>query len=276
MEEGSKRPVEQSLIDLNQREAKDGSDLLMRLIFLYRDAIQSQRQGDDESKEAQCASIMSRSVWPRVFTLLQANGGYDITRQDQRGWTALGLLCCWTGWQDASTPSYQLAERLLQLGADPCQTPLHAPLIIHQFRLRMSNALGLQLLLEYGASINGVDKYQSTIMHRLIGMQHLHIIRQLYQSPQHMQWLDYSIRDDEGMTIAQLAHKKTLIMYPEMKKRETARELYTLILTERHNQRHVILHTLQHHTPIIADLNAIILDYLNIHHPSMWEVDASG
>jgi len=288
-EEDTQRPVHLSLIDLNQTRSEDGCDILMQLIKLHSLKMIEplKRQFDDV-------------VWTRVMELLDINCedddddvdddengnsengsdrhrvGYDVTRRDFAGYTALHHAC--TVSMSEGCSMYRLAQRLLELGADPnTKHRLDLSLLMDVTSSWWSCEShpdmllpAIKLLLTYSADINAQTSSSGfTCMAGLLYRHRLDLLRTMYERlPHYMSAVDYSLLGKVGqrwMTLTQLAANQ-LSNASNEQGREVYNAILTLILTEREKQYADIRHLLHLHTPLRlnqhSDLTAIIFSFI--------------
>lgn len=228
IEEDSKRPVEHSLIDLNQTDLKIesphlyGKDFLMYLISFAR-----RRYGQMTPRYATMTELMARrdqlfnnSVWPHVTNILSIpiprahflniNGRtrvrYDVTRVGDDGATALHYVC--ESMMEEGSGLHRVAERLLTLGADVhARDGIRATPLIRMLRCNIVRPFfAIKLLLDAGSDISAQDDRGFTCVHYLIECAQLNLLQTMYtQLPHHMCKVDYSLKDRDGRNVIQYA-----------------------------------------------------------------------
>jgi len=277
--EDSQRHVEQSLIDLNQCHSiseLDVVDVLTGVVEL------SNRILSDEQLAKSCKAMLETLIWPRIMALMNLDGSdhecYDMQRVFWSGGTALHFLCASRCHMLSGNITARLAERLLQLGADPNALDFsnHTPLIVAASGSWTDSADALfpliRLLLDHGADINVCDKDGWPCMYYLIGEERFDMLQRLYDDlPQVMSGIDYSttflcrdrwinVFDAAAGALKNAQERETTLGW------SNAEAILNLLTEQAKQQYHDIQQALHLHTPLKlndhTDLTDIVLSYI--------------
>jgi len=253
----------------------------MFLIIFARRQLDQLQMDPREGRElmARRDEWLNNIVWPHVQNLLAStlplphspsihgSMSYDVHRTDSARRTAL-RLGCERGMEEGSG-LHRLAERLIQLGADPnamdregC-TPLVA-----MSRYPFPSFVAIKLLLDAGADICAQDKTGSTCIHHLVGKRQFDLLQEMYtQLPHHMCKVDYTLKDRNGRTIIEKARWMVNGAPAWVKERTKfkSRQIRQLIRSERAKLHDGIRTALNDCTPLrlndVSNLNNLIFSY---------------
>jgi len=282
--EDSQRPVEQSLIDLDQVD-RDGRTAVH---LFCRNYVQSLRH----ERRVFAISIVHTIIWPRLVQLIR-HQQCDIKRMDDAGWSALTRLVCRKDFDDAPRPKYELVESLLQLGANPNQRSgrligdgdddddgIHTddegnPPLVRLAHYGMDEMEGIELLLRYGADIHATNGQGATLLHRLISSGHLTALDYLYtHHPALMFTVDYThtypadhMQPVVG-SIMSLADSMTRQVWWSASSNIHSTAIFNRVEEERIKQRQQIQQQLLHAAPLIPELGDIVTEYIT---PMDWK-----
>jgi len=294
--EDSQRAVDQSLIDLNQCDPQNGQDVLMQLIH-FHSYLATYGGWFDETMKQQFDDI----VWGKIIKILDCNCDddkyndesgdddsdihrvrYDVTRRDKVGRTVLHHACMVS--MNEVSIVYHLAERLLNLGADPnaCDRCGASPLMLvlealdrdGQHDRQQDQLLSMvKLLLDYGAEINAQSTHRSmtrSCMAVLVSSLRFSVLCVMYaQLPYDMSAIDYSrtafCRGSQQESLVQFA-SSCVAHTRDLYAREKLEDIFILLTSEREKQYAAIRQLLHHHTPLRlnsdSDLTDIIFSFI--------------
>jgi len=204
------------------------------------------------------------------------SGRYDVHRSDGNGRTSLHHLCFHQSHMSCGNVSYQLAERLLQLGADPNAldrrgyTPLHAAASSSMWTDSIDASFRLiRLLLEYGADLSRAKYNGWNCMHFLVHSRQagLALLKCLYSHlPRLMSSVDYSMNNVLEFVVDEMFESDEQQLHEPEANDRVLQRILNLLTHQSRRQYADIQQALHQHTPLKlndhSDLSDIVLSYI--------------
>jgi len=298
-EEDRKRPVEQSLIDLNQTSGVTVSgaerrDILTRLFNIYSVICRGASPNAFDSMRVlqlihgcKAAKDESHTDSDSSERRSQHRCQYDVRRRDKKGMTALHMACTCSMKQGSFV--YRVIERLLQLGADPCATDQDSrpPHLVLSYRLpaeELTPVLGL--LFRTGADIHAQNRWGWGIIDECIDAHRIDVLQWMFlHLPHHTSAIDYA-RMHPSTPGPAGGRPRTIIMIADVayraacldrdmamashnddegkcrSVRDKCHDIVKLLKSQREKQYTAIRTMLNHHTQLIPDLANIAFSYV--------------